>query len=129
MRTFFAAVTGLVVAAVLVAVAILPIDPSAVGALFLVFILAAIGLATLFGGFIAARIHSSPRAVSAFAVLQVFFTLAALAWRSPLPGWFRLVALLVVVPAATLGGKLAGAPVAEPAATAKENNPVPTDGS
>lgn len=128
MRTFFAAVAGLVIAAVLVAVVILPIDPAAVGTLVLVFTLVAIGVATLSGGFIAARIHSSPRAVSAFAVLQLFFTLAAVAWRSPLPGWFRLLAILVVVPAATLGGKLAGAPVSEPG-TAKDNNPVHTDGA
>lgn len=126
MRTFFAAVTGLGVAAVLVALVMLAIDPPAVGSLVLVFILVAIAVATLVGGFIAARIHSSPRAVSAFAVLQLFFTLAAVASRSPLPGWFRLLAILVVVPAAALGGKLAGAPVSEPG-VAKENNPVQTD--
>ena len=127
MRTFFAAVTGLLVAALLVAVVILAIDPPAVGSLILVFTLVAIIAATVSGGFIAARIHSSSRAVSAFAVLQLFFTLAAVAWRSPLPGWFRLLAILVVVPAAAFGGKLAGAPVAEPGA-AKDNNPVQTDG-
>jgi hypothetical protein len=127
MRTFFAAVTGLLVAAVLVAVVILPIDPPAVGSLVLVFTLAAIIGATVSGGFIAARIHSSSRAVSAFAVLQLFFTVAALAWRSPLPVWFRLLAILVVVPGAALGGKLAGAPVAEPGVP-KDNNPMQTDG-
>lgn len=113
MRTFFAAGAGLVAAAALIVFVMLGTDPGPVGSLLLVFILLAIGFAALFGGFIAAKIQASPRAVSAFAVLQLFFTLAALSWRSPLPGWLRLVALLTVVPAAALGGKLAGAPVSE----------------
>lgn len=113
MRTFIAAVAGLAAAAALIAFVMLVIDPGPVGSLLLVFILVAFGAAALFGGFIAAKIQTSPRAVSAFALLDLFFTLAALSWRAPLPGWLRLVTLLLVVPAAALGGKLAGAPVSD----------------
>ena len=113
MRTFFAAIAGLVAAAALIVFVMLVIDPGSVGSFLLVFILLAFGSAALFGGFIAAKVHTSPRAYSAFAVLDLFLTLAAFSWRSPLPGWLRLLSLRLVVPAAALGGKLAGAPVSD----------------
>jgi hypothetical protein len=115
MRTFIAAVAGLAAAAALILVVMLVIDPGA-GSILLVFLVLAFGSAALFGGFITAKIHTSPRAVSAFAVLDLFFTLAALSWRSSLPGSLRLLALLLVIPAAALGGKLAGAPVSDSSA-------------
>lgn len=69
----------------------------------------------MLGGFLAARMHNSPNAVSSFAVLQLFFTLAAVTWlKTPSPTWYRLLALVVVIPCAGLGGKLAGAPVTDP---------------
>lgn len=114
MRTFFAAAGGLLVAAGLVALIIGATDLGSASPLILILVVIVGGIAAVVGGFVTARIQPSPRAVSAFAVLYLFLTLAALSWRAPLPGWFRLFALLIVIPAAALGGKVGGAPVAEP---------------
>lgn len=115
MRTFFAAVTGLIAAATLVAAVIWATDDGSAASLSPFLVLVAIGGSSVLGGFLAARIHNSPNAISSFAVLQLFFTLATFTLLStPSATWFRLLALVVVIPCAALGGKLAGAPVTDP---------------
>ena len=69
-------------------------------------------IAVTLGGIAAAKVQNTPKAISAFAVLQLFASFPETSWLVPqAPSWYRLIILVLVIPCAALGGKLAGAPV------------------
>lgn len=69
-------------------------------------------IAMVLGGITAAKLENTPNAVSVFALLQLFASFPETSWLVPqTPSWYRLIILVLVIPCAALGGKLAGAPV------------------
>jgi hypothetical protein len=112
MRTFSAALTGLGTTVVLSMVAAILHSGGFEGGLALLGVSIYMMIAVTLGGIAAAKVQNTPNAISAFAVLQLFATFAeasSLVHRAP--SWYRLIILVLVIPCAALGGKLAGAPV------------------
>ncbi|HEY6088623.1 MAG TPA: hypothetical protein VD771_02420 [Gemmatimonadaceae bacterium] len=112
MRTFSAALAGLGTTVVLSMLAALFGSRGFEGGFALLGVSIYMMIAVTLGGIAAAKVQNTSRAISAFAVLQLFASFPETSWLMPRAhSGYRLIVLVLVIPCAALGGKLGGAPV------------------